>query len=261
MIDPAVVTRSWKRLVFGHPAYEGGAVNRHAYTFCVLEQFYRHLKRREIHADASTRWRNPQAQLLEGEPWEAVRGDVLTTLGLLDNPEVLLADHTRTLDAAYREVGGRLAVNTEVRVDDAGKIHLTGVKAVEEPPSLVDLRADYRDAATRGPAGSDLGGDVVGAAAGGGLHRRVGWPVPAERPRGVDRGVPGRAFHECGVPADRQEGRARAGALTVVARVPELLPARDDRGGERAAGGPPGRAASGPVLGRRPGRRPSTGPD
>ena len=66
---------------------------------------------------------------------------MLTTLGLLDNPEVLLADHTRTLDAAYREVGGRLAVNTEVRVDDAGKIHLTGVKAVEEPPSLVDLRA------------------------------------------------------------------------------------------------------------------------
>ncbi|MGP3957671.1 hypothetical protein ACTWPT_16850 [Nonomuraea sp. 3N208] len=25
-------------------------------------------------------------------------------------------------------------------IDDAGKIHLTGVKAVEEPPSLVDLR-------------------------------------------------------------------------------------------------------------------------
>ena len=66
---------------------------------------------------------------------------MLTTLGLLDNPEVLLADHTRTLDAAYREVGGRLAVNTEVRVDDAGKIHLTRVKTVEEPPSLVDLRA------------------------------------------------------------------------------------------------------------------------
>ena len=49
-------------------------------------------------------------------------------------------EHAQTLDAAYREVAGRLAVNTEVRVDDAGKIHLTGVKAVEEPPSLVDLR-------------------------------------------------------------------------------------------------------------------------
>jgi TnpA family transposase len=141
MIDPAVVNGPWKRLVFGHPAHEGGAVNRHAYAFCVLEQFYRHLKRREIHADASTKWRNPQAHLLEGEVWDAVRPDVLTTLGLPENPDALLAEHARTLDAAYREVGGRLAANTEVRVDDTGKIHLTGVKAIEEPPSLVDLRA------------------------------------------------------------------------------------------------------------------------
>lgn len=48
-------------MVFGHPAYPRGAVNRHAYTFCVLEQFWRHLKRRDIYADASTKWRNPQA--------------------------------------------------------------------------------------------------------------------------------------------------------------------------------------------------------
>jgi TnpA family transposase len=45
------------------------------------------------------------------------------------------------LDAAYREVGGRLAVGTDVSIDDDGKIHLTGVKAVAEPPSLVDLRS------------------------------------------------------------------------------------------------------------------------
>ena len=140
LIDAEVVNGPWKRLVFGHPAYARGAVNRHAYTFCVLEQFWRHLKRRDIYADASTKWRNPQAQLLEGQTWQAIRGNVLTTLGLPESPDALLAEHAQTLDAAYREVGGRLAVNTEVRVDDAGKIHLTGVKAVEEPPSLVDLR-------------------------------------------------------------------------------------------------------------------------
>jgi hypothetical protein len=56
------------------------------------------------------------------------------------HPDGLLAGHAGALDAAYRKVAGRLAVNTEVTVDDAGKIHLTGVKAVEEPPSLVDLR-------------------------------------------------------------------------------------------------------------------------
>ena len=43
------------RLVFGHPEHEDGAVSRHAYAFCVLEQFWRHLKRPEIWAGASTR--------------------------------------------------------------------------------------------------------------------------------------------------------------------------------------------------------------
>lgn len=66
LIDPAVVTGGWRRLVFGHPAREDKSVDRRGYTFCVLEQFYRHLKRREIYAEASTRWRNPQAQLLDG---------------------------------------------------------------------------------------------------------------------------------------------------------------------------------------------------
>lgn len=37
-------------------------------------------------------------------------------------------------------MAGRLVVNEAVRIDDDGKIHLTGVKAIEEPPSLVDLR-------------------------------------------------------------------------------------------------------------------------
>jgi hypothetical protein len=66
---------------------------------------------------------------------------VLTTLSLPDGPDALLAEHARALDAAYREVGGRLAANTEVAIGDDGKIHLTGLKAIEEPPSLVDLRA------------------------------------------------------------------------------------------------------------------------
>jgi hypothetical protein len=140
LIEAGVVNGPWKRLVFGHPAHEDGAVNRHAYAFCLLEQFHRHLKRREIYAEASTEWRNPQARLLDGEAWEAVRPDVLTALGLPEDPEAVLADHARALGTAYREVGDQLEVNAEVRIDDVGKIHLTGVKAVEEPPSLIDLR-------------------------------------------------------------------------------------------------------------------------
>ena len=140
LIDAAVVSGPWKHLVFGHAAREDGSVDRNAYTFCVLEQFYRHLKRREIYADASTRWRNPQAELLDGPAWEAVKDEVLTTLGLPEDPGALLAAHIRTLDATYRDVGGRLKTNDAVDIDEDGKIHLTGVKAVEEAPSLVDLR-------------------------------------------------------------------------------------------------------------------------
>jgi len=55
LIDAGVVPGPWRRLVFGHPEHEDGAVSRHAYAFCVLEQFWRHLKRREIWAGASTR--------------------------------------------------------------------------------------------------------------------------------------------------------------------------------------------------------------
>jgi hypothetical protein len=82
-------------------------------------------------------WRSPRARLLAGAAWAAARGDVLTSLGLPGDPAALLAEHFRTLDAAYREVGGRLAASTGVTVDDDGKIHLTGLKAVEEPPSTV----------------------------------------------------------------------------------------------------------------------------
>jgi len=44
MMDLQVVPGPWKRLVFGHPARPDGTADRDAYTFCVLEQFWRQLK-------------------------------------------------------------------------------------------------------------------------------------------------------------------------------------------------------------------------
>ena len=139
-IYPQVVTGPWKHLVFGHPARDDGTVDRGACIFCVLEQFCRHLKHREIYAETSTRYRNPQARLLDGAEWEAVKDDVLTTLGLPEDPGALLASHVTALDEALKYVGRRLAANADVRVDEAGRIHVTGDKAIAEPPSLVDLR-------------------------------------------------------------------------------------------------------------------------
>src|SRR5438552_1917604 len=79
-------------------------------------------------------------RLLAGDAWELVRDDVLTTLGLPAAPDELLTGHAATLDAGYRQARALLTANDAVRIDEKGRIHLTGVKAIEEPPSLVDLR-------------------------------------------------------------------------------------------------------------------------
>ena len=88
----------------------------------------------------STRYRNPQARLLDSAEWEAVKDDVLTTLGLPEDPGALLASHVTALDEALKYVAGRLAANADGRVDEADRIHVTSDKAIAEPPSLVDPR-------------------------------------------------------------------------------------------------------------------------
>jgi hypothetical protein len=47
-VDGSLIHGSWKRLVFGAPPDADGTVDRNAYVFCVLTQFHRYLKRREI---------------------------------------------------------------------------------------------------------------------------------------------------------------------------------------------------------------------
>jgi Tn3 transposase DDE domain len=65
-IDTGLVSGSWKRLVH-RPGAHGSTIDKNAYTMCVLTQFHRHLKRRDIYAQASARWRDPRAQLLAGD--------------------------------------------------------------------------------------------------------------------------------------------------------------------------------------------------
>ncbi|MFI6803383.1 DUF4158 domain-containing protein, partial [Streptosporangium canum] len=75
-IDPALVSGSWKRLVFKNLP-NGSTVDKNAYTMCVLTQFHRHLKRRDVYAETSARWRDPRGQLLDGARWQAAKGPAL----------------------------------------------------------------------------------------------------------------------------------------------------------------------------------------
>ena len=139
-IDRSLVRGSWRRLVYGHPAPADGTIDKNPYVFCVLTQFHRQLIRRDIYAPASSRWRDPRAQLLSGEAWANAKEPVLTALSLPENPDELLDRHARALDSAYRDVAGKLGPETEVTVDRDGRLHVSALRAIEDPTSLIELR-------------------------------------------------------------------------------------------------------------------------
>jgi TnpA family transposase len=137
-VDAALVTGSWRRLVFA-PGLEPGTVDWKAYTFCVLERLHRLLRRRDIYADGSVRWADPRARLLSEPAWAAARPSVLTSLGLPEQPSEHLAELGGALDVAYRGVAARLPANTAVSITD-GRLHLAKLGPAPEPASLVAPR-------------------------------------------------------------------------------------------------------------------------
>jgi hypothetical protein len=138
-VDHDLVGGGWQRLVY--PAERPAeTVDRAAYTLCVLEQFHRHLKHRNIFAEHSSKWRDPRAHLLSGMAWEETRDIGMNALGLPNNPHPMLAELADALDAAYRELGSRLGDDAPASVDDDGKLHVSALTAVPDPPSLTDLR-------------------------------------------------------------------------------------------------------------------------
>jgi hypothetical protein len=138
-VDHDLIGGAWKRLVYreGRPSE---TVDRAAYALCLLEQFHRNLKHRNIFAPHSSRWRDPRAQLLSGAAWERTREAGMNALNLPPDPATLLSDHAAAVDAAYRQVAARLDGDGPASVDEDGKLHLAALKAVPDPPSLVDLR-------------------------------------------------------------------------------------------------------------------------
>ena len=131
--------------------------------------------RREIYAPGSSRWRDPRAQLLAGEAWANAKGPVLTALSLPENPDRLLDEHARTLDArvpAGRRGGS--ARTPKVTVDDDGKLHVSALKAIPDPASLVELRGLLEGMVPQGErAGGDPRGDVLAPRVRAGVHLRV----------------------------------------------------------------------------------------
>lgn len=130
---------SWQSLVLG----SGGALDRRAYTFCVLEQLRDALRRCDVFVAGSERWGDPFANLLDGAAWEAARPQICRTLDHDPSPSRELSALSEALDSAYRHTAARLPENGDVRIEGVGRrasIVVTALDKLEEPSTLLELR-------------------------------------------------------------------------------------------------------------------------
>jgi TnpA family transposase len=134
-----VVDAGWKRLVID----TSGHVCQPAYTLCVLERLQDRLRRRDIYVEASERWSDPRAKLLQGAAWAAKRTTICRTLGHSTSADDVVAGLSAALDATYRRVSARFSANDALRIeykDGKATLTITNLDKLEEPASLIELR-------------------------------------------------------------------------------------------------------------------------
>lgn len=136
-----VVTASWEPHVRNK---ETGTVDRAAYACCVLYRIRVGLRRRDVYAPGSIRWGDLRAELLSPETWETRREQACEDLALDTDPARVVAHPAQALDSAWRRTAKGMADNPDLRIeqrDGADRIIVTPLDAVDEPASLVELRA------------------------------------------------------------------------------------------------------------------------
>jgi hypothetical protein len=160
-IDTDLLAGSWKRLVLSAPHLEVGEVDWKAYSFCVLEQVHRLLRRKEVFAVNSSKWSDPRAKQLTGPAWEQARPTVLASLGLPANAAEHLAARAALLDGTYRDVAARLPANAQISTDADGRLHFAALEPEAEGAALVALR---QHTAHHGPRGRNdaIAADAIG---------------------------------------------------------------------------------------------------
>jgi TnpA family transposase len=137
-----VITPSWRPHVRNRKT---GTVDRASYACCVLDQLRTRLRRRDVYAPGSTRWGDPRAELLTPQTWTDQRDTLCEDLALEPEPNTVVDQLTRTLDAAWRRTAAGYAANPDLRIEHRhgrDEIVLTPLDADPEPASLVALRAN-----------------------------------------------------------------------------------------------------------------------
>lgn len=133
-----IISKPWKRLVFD----KEGKITRRGYTLCFLDKLQDSMRRRDVFVKNSDRWGDPRTKLLQGAQWEANRIQVCRSLGHPVQADEAIANLTRQLDTAYKQVAANFTDNETVSIDHSGKhpsLTISNLDKLEEPPSLTLL--------------------------------------------------------------------------------------------------------------------------
>ncbi len=136
----AFAPKAW----FGQLKSADGSVDLIGYRLCALDGLRRAIRRRNVFPVRSLRYADPRKGLLTGPAWEAARPSVCRTIGVAALSDEELGMLSRRLDLAYRETAARVPDNkavTLVRTQSGADISLEPLDKIEEPQSLVSLRA------------------------------------------------------------------------------------------------------------------------
>lgn len=131
-----VVSETWRALIVS----EDGGVDRRAFTFCALEKIRDALRRRDVFVAKSERWGDPTARLLQGPTWETARPQICRILALKPKAGGQIEALAKELDEAYRSTLDHAPSNTALQIGN-GELAMSSLEAIEEPASLVALRA------------------------------------------------------------------------------------------------------------------------
>ncbi len=131
------VPSGWKRQV---KAADGG-VDSLGYRLCLLDAMRNGIRRRDLFASPSLRYADPRIGLLAGPAWDAARPSICRTLGLSTDAPAEIARLAERLDTSYRCTAANLPENAAVQVDGDSLV-LSALDKLEEPPSLIALKAE-----------------------------------------------------------------------------------------------------------------------
>jgi TnpA family transposase len=121
-----------------------GSLDLTGYRLCVLDGLRRAIRRRDVFPLRSLRYADPRKGLLSGAAWEAARPAICRTVGVSASADEELSRLSRRLDLAFRETAERVPVNSAVTIittPDGPDLSVERLEKIDEPPSLVALRA------------------------------------------------------------------------------------------------------------------------